>query len=484
MNDFSLEPYFNCQDVNNLEHIIDLYATKLTKWSISGYATIVHMKMPLRQFVSVKGYMLTKLDFSKPFNRTFIIQLYDVCCTLSLSSPATVLYNIIVENQLLLGSRLEAAMMVLCSYGSNDEYAEAFLPICEKLHYAIQYEEDNEWPCISVFIRYYAKIVRDLPSYISYIRNQISQNTNRFSFLGTTPIGNALAINTTNTERAYAEIISILSSTIQLGTLSVLAGEQNVVKSKGEYETRLALCAKKFSEVRSLSHIMIEESIGDSDAVFNSLGRGVRVLTSEEQLLVYMHAYGLMHEAKLKTALEKIPFDELCGNINVVDWGCGQAIATMVLLEFLQSNYPHIHIEKVLLIEPSAIALERAKLHIRHFDASTKISVINKGFDAITPPELQITTALPIMHLFSNILDYEGFELSHLESLVDSKSDSLNYIVCSSPMINETKTARLYSFEQYFSMNIGYTHLYDVQNTAGTWLHNWTRVLRVFKYGK
>ena len=163
---------------------------------------------------------------------------------------------------------------------------------------------------------------------------------------------------------------------------------------------------------------------------------------------------------------------------------CGQAIATMVLFEFLQSNYPKIHIKNVLLIEPSAIALERAKLHIHHFDTNTHISAINKGFDAITPSELHITTELPIVHLFSNILDYEGFELSHLESLVDSQSRYLNYVVCSSPMINETKTARLYSFEQHFSENIGYTHLYDVQNTAGTWLRNWTRILRVFKYGK
>lgn len=257
-----------------------------------------------------------------------------------------------------------------------------------------------------------------------------------------------------------------------------------MVISKSEYETRLALCAKKFSEVRLLSHTMVEESIKDCDTVFSTLGRGIRVLTREEQLLVYMRAYGQMHEAKLKSALERIPFDELCGNINVVDWGCGQAIATMVLLEFLQSNYPKIHIENVLLIEPSTVALERAKLHIRHFDASTKIGFINKGFDAITPYELQITTELPIVHLFSNILDYEGFELSHLESLVDSILCPLNYVVCSSPLINETKTARLYSFEQYFEENTGYMHLYDVQNTAGTWQRMWTRVLRVFKYGK
>ncbi len=483
MTDFSLEPYLNCQDVSNLEHVIELYATKLNKWSISGYATIVHMKMLLRQFVSVKGYMFTKLDFSKPFNRTFIIQLYDVCCTLSLSGPATILYNIIIENKLLLGSRLEAAMMVLYSYGSNDEYAEAFLPICEKLHYAIQNEEDDEWPCISIFIRYYAKIVRDLPHYTSYIRNQISQNINRFSFLRTTLISAALAVNTTNTERAYEEIISILSSTIISDNIEVSSIGQKS-QSQSEYETRLALCTKKFSEIRALSYTMAEESIGDCDAVFSTLGRGIRVLTTEEQLLVYMRAYGQMHEAKLKSALSKIPFDELCGNINVVDWGCGQAVATMVLLEFLQSTYPQIHIENVLLIEPSAIALERAKLHVHHFDASIKISSINKGFDTITPIELHMSGVHPVVHLFSNILDYEGFELSHLESLVDSVAGPLNYVVCSSPLINETKTARLYSFEQHFSENTGYVHLYDVQNTAGTWQRNWTRVLRVFKYGK
>lgn len=487
MPDFSFESYLNCQDVSRIERVIESDATRFNEWYTSGHDNIRSQKMPIRQFVSVKGNLLAKLDFHKPLNRAFIIQLHDVCCALLLSSPATILYHIIRENKLLPGSRLEAAMMFLCSYGSNEEYVKAFFPICEKLDLAIRDEDDDEWPGLSVFIRYYAKTIRDLPQqYIADFRNLIQQNKNRFAFLQMAPIEQALAIPTADTESAYTKILSVISSIPTKFFLdkSEIVGNDipcivKTPQSQSEYETRLASCGRNFSKIRLLSYDMTKD-IENCDAVYNSLGRGIRVLTAEEQLIVYMKAYGLMHEAKLKSAFEHFPFEKIGEELNVVDWGCGQAIATMVLLEYLQTHFPSIRVRNVLLIEPSAIAIERAKIHVLHYDNTIQIKTINKGFDAITPEEVSMPCDVPVLHLFSNILDYEGYMLSHLEKIVDSCSTGENYFICASPHINEIKTARLDLFEHYFSNQEGYQHFYDVENEAGTWQNNWTRVLRIF----
>lgn len=484
MPNFSLEQLINCQDITSLEHLIETQIDEFNEWTNSGYAELARLKLPLRQFASIKASMLAQLNFNVPTNRAFVVNLHDVCCALFLSAPATILYNIIEENELLLGSRLEAAMMVLRSYGSNDAFAEAFIPLCEKLKYAIQNEEDVEWPCISVFIRYYAKIVRDLPPvYISFIRNQIHLHVNTFSFLRANPITKALAIDVNDSEVAYQQIIGILLEDNELYCPQTEEQQLTTETSGNEYANRLAQCGKHFNEIRQLAKNVVEESIEDADAIFNTLGRGIRVLTNEEQLLVYLRAYGPMHEAKLDSALEHFPFGEIEGDINIVDWGCGQALASMVFIERLQTQYPNIHIKNILLIEPSSVALKRAELHVRHFDSSINIATINKGFDAITPMDLTIATNVPTVHLFSNILDYEGFDLSHLEILVDAKFTGRNYFVCSSPYINETKTARLYSFEQSFVHKNAYSHYFGIDSVAGTWLRDWTRVIRVFACG-
>jgi hypothetical protein len=484
MPNLSLEQFINCQDITSLEHVIETHADEWNTWTNSGYADLVRIKTPLRQFVSIKGSMLAGLDFNSPTNRAFIVTLHDVCCALFLSAPATILYNIIVENELLLGARLEAAMMVLRSYGSNDAFAETFVPLCKKLKHAIQNEEDEEWPCISVFIRYYAKIVRDLPHvYTSFIRNQVNLYAGTFPFLRSAPINEALSIDLSDTVQAYQQIIEILLGTHDTIVPTIEEQHPDVATSRDEYAERLATCGRHFSEIRSVANNLVEEVVEDQNAVFNTLGRGVRVLTNEEQLLVYLRAYGPMHEAKLNSAFDNFPFEEIDGDINVVDWGCGQALATMILIERLQAQHQNIRIKNVLLIEPSSVALNRAELHVRHFDSSIRITTINKGFDAITPMDLSISTDTPIIHLFSNILDYEGYDLSHLENLVETKFTKRNYFVCSSPYINETKAARLYSFEQTFSRKNNYTHYYGIDSIAGTWQRDWTRVIRVFAYG-
>ena len=70
---------------------------------------------------------------------------------------------------------------------------------------------------------------------------------------------------------------------------------------------------------------------------------GRAVLQTEQQLDAYLAAYGEMHVTKCRAALQNFPCTEPDSYINqhnyeIFDWGCGQGIATLTLLEFLHER--------------------------------------------------------------------------------------------------------------------------------------------------
>lgn len=77
---------------------------------------------------------------------------------------------------------------------------------------------------------------------------------------------------------------------------------------------------------------------------FPELKHGEGVLESENELNAYMAAYGKLHKLKMFKALEFLPLSEINGNFEICDWGCGQGIASICLLQNLRggqaNNYP------------------------------------------------------------------------------------------------------------------------------------------------
>ena len=69
-----------------------------------------------------------------------------------------------------------------------------------------------------------------------------------------------------------------------------------------------------------------------------NLGHGTDLLSSDEQLCRYMLAYGEMHAVKCRAAFQNFPFEKLISNIEIIDWGCGQGLATCVALEVLKER--------------------------------------------------------------------------------------------------------------------------------------------------
>ena len=95
-----------------------------------------------------------------------------------------------------------------------------------------------------------------------------------------------------------------------------------------------------------------------------SLNHGKNILQTEAQLAAYLSWYGEMHKVKCRVATQNFPFDSLTNRIHIIDWGCGQGIASLCFLESLEQRGLLSSVRKVTLIEPSIAAIGRARQNI------------------------------------------------------------------------------------------------------------------------
>jgi len=158
-----------------------------------------------------------------------------------------------------------------------------------------------------------------------------------------------------------------------------------------------------------------------------------------------------MHEAKIKKALSYIknPNSVFNNKLAVVDWGCGQGLATICFFDFLRENEIQNRTQKIILIEPSQHALELAKLHVNaYLRDENKIKLVNKYINDVEEQDIQINQPITI-HFFSNILDIPDIDLKKLAQLVGENVKGEHYFFCVSPLI-EGRSHRLDVFYSYF----------------------------------
>ena len=177
---------------------------------------------------------------------------------------------------------------------------------------------------------------------------------------------------------------------------------------------------------------------------------------TEEQLDAYLAAYGEMHIVKCRAALQnfpcKNPEDEInWHNYEIFDWGCGQGIATLTLLEFLQERGLLGRLNSITLIEPSKIALNRAQKWVQqNAGPAIKVKAINSTIpntDNATIEGLSCNSHIAI-NLFSNILDITNISLSWLARKTASLGKT-NYMICVGPRFSEN--TRIKDFCGYFN---------------------------------
>jgi hypothetical protein len=190
---------------------------------------------------------------------------------------------------------------------------------------------------------------------------------------------------------------------------------------------------------------------------FDDLDRGTRVLKNETECNQYIALYGGHHFYKLYAAYASTRFESIEGeDIEIIDWGCGQALATCILIDYLIEIGIKPNVLSVTLIEPSLVALQCGYNHVQQMfqnDASVKSVVrkINKYIDNLVSTDLVSEPNHIKIHLFSNILDVEGFNLIQLHQLVVNSFQGHNRIICTSP--DNSRQHRLDTFYSLFSQS-------------------------------
>ncbi len=201
------------------------------------------------------------------------------------------------------------------------------------------------------------------------------------------------------------------------------------------------------------------------------INHGVDLLQTEDELNCYLSAYGNIHEEKIKAALSSIhnPEQVFNNDLGIIDWGCGQGLATICFFDFLKQNCIPTRIKKVTLVEPSKLALSKAILHTNaYLKDESKIRSINKFLDNVEKSDIENSNAVTI-HFFSNILDISTIDLKNLAKLVGENIVGEHYFFCVGPL-NLTST-RIEEFAKHLKITheqlIEHKHG-QLSNTRGT----------------
>ncbi len=186
-------------------------------------------------------------------------------------------------------------------------------------------------------------------------------------------------------------------------------------------------------------------------APWSILDHGRAVLQTDEQLDAYIAAYGEMHMVKCRCALQNFPFQSI-GDFEVIDWGCGQGLATLTLIQMLEERGILYKLKKVTLVEPSQKALSRAVEFISPFLRQIQIQIVNKYIpfsredDQLS--EITFASTPTTIHLLSNILDLHCINLQWLSEKV-ARTAAENFVICVGPKISGN--SRIQDFCGYFA---------------------------------
>lgn len=212
------------------------------------------------------------------------------------------------------------------------------------------------------------------------------------------------------------------------------------------------------------------------DKLYNDLKRGTGILDDEVHLNMYLRCFGKMHKAKLDTAFGCIPADIglFSNELEIYDWGCGQGIATICLLDYLKSKNVSYKIKGVHLIEPSKEAVKRANDVIECIDSNISVTTTTKVFDELKQEDFVPSTTMKL-HLFSNILDVDSFDLARFIHLFQQSFSGTNYFVCVGPYYSNNRRV-----DEFIAATAPDSMFAIMNKEKGAWLKEWTISMRVF----
>ena len=154
-----------------------------------------------------------------------------------------------------------------------------------------------------------------------------------------------------------------------------------------EYKNRInALTSVTLNSMAEVCHDLLPQDYKDTPWLLPYGDKNFsKIFTDEDQLNGYTASYTVWHKGKLERIFRNVPIDTFEGEIAVVDWGCGQGLATIALKEYIANQNKRCSIKEAILIEPSALALDRAKFNLEHVIAGINIRTINKFINDVEP---------------------------------------------------------------------------------------------------
>lgn len=212
------------------------------------------------------------------------------------------------------------------------------------------------------------------------------------------------------------------------------------------------------------------------DGLYQDLKRGTDIIDDEQHLNMYLRSFGKMHKAKLDAAFACLPnLSSIASyDIEIYDWGCGQGTATICFLDYLKSKNANYNIVSINLIEPSVPATQRAQQVISCYDNKIPVNVINKLFDDLKEQDFCHSNNCKV-HLFSNILDVDAFDLALFTQLFQRSFNGENYFICVGPYYFNNKRV-----DEFIAATVP-DDMYGVLNkNCGEWKNDWSVSLRVF----
>jgi len=220
-----------------------------------------------------------------------------------------------------------------------------------------------------------------------------------------------------------------------------------------------------FDKVRSIACDFVQKLPSELvDELHDMLNRGVDILDSEPLMQMYFYSYGCMHFEKLTFAFQNLNnYVKSAEVVDLIDYGCGQGLATLCYHDFINSNSNKQHVRSITLIEPSELALARAELLCSCFFPNATVRGIQKSFDNLHVNDLEIKGDVPTLHLLSNILDVESYNIKGLSDIVKSSYKGDNEFVIVSPIQNERRQRRLREFVENIGVNCYFEKYLDKQ---------------------
>ncbi len=488
--------------INNIQRFHEL--------NNSHYNNIFNEKYDIRDFIELKSCYLADIDFELTQCKAFLSILFDFCERFGFICTARI-ENTLLHRNLTLGCRREAAKLFLLQVRQDSSYVTRFEQICNHLQCSIETEEDNETKPVVTFLNYLAKVIRDTSEdIINSVRAKVNfcVANNSYPFLNNTFIREACAIPLTDLDSANTIVQEIIEA--YLGHLPVTEldvkeiAEEIIIESDTTYSLELESVDVNFDRVR---HIALD---GCGNISTPLQGRGVIPLRSEMELFIYLKRYGNMHKSKLVSAFDEFSFHDINLPVEIIDWGCGQGLASLVLIDHLRSNNIPLTISKLILIEPSELSLKRAALNVSLARNDILLRTVCNVFDDISHEEIYTTENNIKLHLFSNVLDIDEaiFSQSNLIENIVATQKGVNYFFCISPYITDEKADRVDAFKRYFQQryNSTFIDIISFENSGRLvdeyWNCNnnyngnmgvycthlecgcnnkWTRIIRVFK---